>query len=287
MSEYIMNYLRIYNDLCSNRKEMEEERLILKESGEYFERHHIKPKCANGDNSKNNLVLLTAREHFIAHYLLYRVILSSPPINTKIKRDLICAFLFMGGQNSTTHKRYNNSYMYESAKRIWASFMRSDENPHKGKPRSESHKRKTSANHAKHWLGKPMSDKTKDKISKALTGIKRSDETKKLMSISQTGHIVTEITRQKLSDYGKANPINYWLGKTRSDEDKKKMSDAAKGRIPWNKGIPSSKDSVLKMIDSLKKVKKLTCPHCNREFRPATAKRWHFDNCKLNPNRLK
>lgn len=39
----------------------------------YMERHHIIPKCMGGSNRKNNLVYLTAKEHFIAHKLLVRI----------------------------------------------------------------------------------------------------------------------------------------------------------------------------------------------------------------------
>lgn len=37
---------------------------------EYKERHHIIPKCMGGNNEKDNLIDLYAREHFIAHKLL-------------------------------------------------------------------------------------------------------------------------------------------------------------------------------------------------------------------------
>ena len=36
----------------------------------YIEKHHILPKSLGGDNSANNLVRLTAREHYICHLLL-------------------------------------------------------------------------------------------------------------------------------------------------------------------------------------------------------------------------
>lgn len=39
----------------------------------YTERHHIIPKSLGGNNSKNNLVRLTAREHFICHRLLTKM----------------------------------------------------------------------------------------------------------------------------------------------------------------------------------------------------------------------
>ena len=39
----------------------------------YFELHHIIPKCLGGTNEKDNLVLLTAREHFLCHWLLTKM----------------------------------------------------------------------------------------------------------------------------------------------------------------------------------------------------------------------
>ena len=39
----------------------------------YFERHHIVPRSCGGSNAKDNIVALTAREHFLAHWLLYRI----------------------------------------------------------------------------------------------------------------------------------------------------------------------------------------------------------------------
>jgi hypothetical protein len=41
-----------------------------KNTGQYYERHHIIPKSLGGSNASENLVLLSAREHFIAHLLL-------------------------------------------------------------------------------------------------------------------------------------------------------------------------------------------------------------------------
>ena len=38
-----------------------------------YERHHIIPKSMGGDNSKQNLVYLTGRQHFLAHWLLFKI----------------------------------------------------------------------------------------------------------------------------------------------------------------------------------------------------------------------
>jgi hypothetical protein len=49
--------------------------------GTYYEKHHIIPKSEGGQDNKSNLVMLTAREHFIAHWLLYR---ADPTIPSRI-----------------------------------------------------------------------------------------------------------------------------------------------------------------------------------------------------------
>lgn len=41
----------------------------------YTEKHHIIPKSLGGSNSKDNLAILTAREHFICHWLLTKMTL--------------------------------------------------------------------------------------------------------------------------------------------------------------------------------------------------------------------
>lgn len=64
-----MDYQRVYNQLVSNAKN--------RKVSEYTELHHIIPKCMGGGNDNNNLVRFTAREHFIAHHLLYKIYKSS------------------------------------------------------------------------------------------------------------------------------------------------------------------------------------------------------------------
>ena len=69
-----MNYQKIYNDLILKAKL--ENRIKLKRNDPnfiYYEKHHIIPRCLNGLNSVDNLILLTAREHFIAHKLLVEI----------------------------------------------------------------------------------------------------------------------------------------------------------------------------------------------------------------------
>lgn len=62
-----MNYQKIYNQIIERAKSLDRKKT---RTGVYYESHHIIPKCLGGNNDKDNLVLLTAREHFICHRLL-------------------------------------------------------------------------------------------------------------------------------------------------------------------------------------------------------------------------
>lgn len=64
---------------------------------EYYELHHIVPRCLGGSDDDTNLVKLTVREHFIAHQLLYR-------IHKHENRNLIHAvFAFFEDANEHRH----------------------------------------------------------------------------------------------------------------------------------------------------------------------------------------
>ena len=61
-----MNYSILYDNIIE--KARFENR--SKRNDIYYENHHIIPKCFGGSNKKDNLVLLTAKEHYICHKLL-------------------------------------------------------------------------------------------------------------------------------------------------------------------------------------------------------------------------
>lgn len=58
-----MNYEKLYYNLTHQNKEYDC----------YTEKHHIVPICMNGSNDKNNLVTLSGREHFVAHWILTKI----------------------------------------------------------------------------------------------------------------------------------------------------------------------------------------------------------------------
>jgi hypothetical protein len=115
-----MNYIRLYNQIIDRAKD----RII--EDLQYYENHHIIPRCMGGSNKKDNLVKLTAREHFICHWLLYK----------KYKTSKLAHAWFMMYMTSDNQSRYI-SKNYEQAKKAHSEAvskqMKGEGNPFYGK----------------------------------------------------------------------------------------------------------------------------------------------------------
>lgn len=71
-----MDYQKLYNNIIENAKLLNR----VKSIDNYYEIHHILPKCLGGTNDEKNLVILTAREHFLCHKILTYIY----PCNSKI-----------------------------------------------------------------------------------------------------------------------------------------------------------------------------------------------------------
>jgi hypothetical protein len=132
-----MDYKKIYDSICQRGKDQLEERKQLKMEGDYFEGHHIIPESMGGTgNSKNwnhfNIVPLTAREHFIAHWLLVRIY----PEDNK----LMYAFWGMCNQEGKNQKRYKpSSRIYQEARELCSKEISGDKNPMFGKTGDKCH----------------------------------------------------------------------------------------------------------------------------------------------------
>lgn len=83
----------------------------------YKERHHIIPRSLGGTDSKSNLVEVTAREHFILHYLLTKFTEGSD------FRKMVNAFNMMAA-GSKTKARYMNSRLYDANRKHISEIMR-------------------------------------------------------------------------------------------------------------------------------------------------------------------
>jgi hypothetical protein len=102
---------------------------------------------------------------------------------------------------------------------------------------SEAHKGRIAWNKGKQW-----SDDTKQKISEGHKGIKASDETKQRMHESHKGFKHTEESKEKIR--------KSLTGKKKSKEHNEKNRESHLGQIPYNKGMKSTEEQVLKMIET-------------------------------------
>lgn len=64
-----MNYIKVYQQLIAKRQKFP----LLKQKNTGVELHHIIPKSMGGTNNIDNLIVLTIKEHFIAHHLLWKI----------------------------------------------------------------------------------------------------------------------------------------------------------------------------------------------------------------------
>lgn len=103
-----MNYQKVYNSLIQKRRENPPP------SGEYCEAHHIIPKSLGGNNSKSNLVRLTAREHLIAHALLLKSYMASNDVEAV--KSLQGALFAMGARLSD--RGYSKQYALSRVKQF-------------------------------------------------------------------------------------------------------------------------------------------------------------------------
>lgn len=137
----------------------------------YLEKHHIKPKSIGGNNTKDNLVLLTAKEHFVAHRLLVKF------VEKRHKPKMLRAVWSMARAHQRMHRPLT-SRQFEIARKACAeaaSLFRHTENSkmkirqsHLGRKRSEQHR----INIGLVSKGRKWSEEAKAKLDK--TGSKNS-----------------------------------------------------------------------------------------------------------------
>lgn len=219
-----MNYERVYNQIIE-RANLEER---SKGGDIYYEKHHILPKCLGGDNDENNLVLLTAREHFICHKILVEIY----PGDSSLK----CASFLMAMK---TYENRNYTVSSREYERIRLDYINSKD----WYNISDLTKLKISntlkdiysipENHPQ--FGKPKSAETRLKISNTLTGNIISDETREKIrvSVSKTWNSPEyadkrEIQRQRAIEMYKNGTISR-LGKP--SKKKGKPFDGDKDKI--------------------------------------------------------
>jgi len=231
-----------------------------KGSGRYYEDHHIRPLSMGGTNNKSNRVLLTAREHFLAHRLLVKI------TSGRDKARMSYALLMMCRVNPN-QKRSTSSHDYEVARLKVSKNCRGPNHPAFGSKRTPKQK-------------KAISDRMKGagnhRFSQAPWNEGLTTDT-------------SEILRKAGQKIGRAHKGRSWPkgpdhraavsralgGVPKSPEHRKALSNALKGR-------PRSKAAAQATGDALRGKLQPTCscPHCGKAGGVPAMRRWHFDNCK-------
>jgi hypothetical protein len=152
-----MDYRKHYNKLIEKGKNR-----MLGEAT-YVEKHHIVPKSEGGADVEDNLVALTAREHFVAHWLLHREDVSNP------KRAFAFWRMCNGQGKVLTENWYvPSSRAYEEGKASWKEAI------------------------TKTLKGKKKTKEHIAKVAKANTGKKRTKAAKLKMSTAAKNRPVSE-----------------------------------------------------------------------------------------------
>lgn len=176
-----MNYKCIYNKLIQKAK-LENR---TKKSDFYYEAHHIKPKSFGGEgncrNTKHpNIVLLTPKEHYIAHLLLVAMYPNSSAMHKALWN--MC--------NVKQDKRYKPSAKaYHKIRINYIKHTIGPLNHFYGKNHTLETKLKISKTSygRKTFLNKHHTEESKLKISKSRVGKHLSIETKIKISLSLKG----------------------------------------------------------------------------------------------------
>jgi hypothetical protein len=252
-----MNYQKIYDQICQRAKSELEYRKHHKKNGGYYEGHHIIPNCLGGTgHSKNwnheNIVPLTAREHFICHWILHNI----NPDNIKLFK----AFWMMCKVTYSTQCRYvPSSRIVELYKLEYLEVLKNISQETRDKM-------------SKSKLGRKLTEEHKRKIGEKSCSIKRkpmSDSGKLNISKSKIGKFLDKKTKDKISKSNK--------GKIRSEESKLKYRDCKLGKSIGPQSIETIEKRSLAMKGKIQV--QITCPHCGKKG-GNTMSRWHFDNCK-------
>lgn len=161
---------------------------------------------------------------------------------------------------SSSIKRVNSGYRgsvcSEEYKSVWKSEI--DNNPHLFKTFIVStHKDRKEAYNKEQKLQKLLKVVYSDLYVNKAYALERNDN---------TGIILSEKWRNNLSKSTKGRP--------KSESTKQKMKK------------PKSPEHNKKVSESKLKMVPVKCPYCDKEGNKAVMSRFHFDKCKLNPNKL-
>jgi hypothetical protein len=223
----------------------------------YTERHHVIPKSLNGTDDKANLVDLTAREHFICHWLLTKM------HTGEAKAKMIYALNGMkrNGKFTQRYETLVTSRVYENLKKEFSIVH------------SATMKGRDPWNR-----GIPITEEQREKNRISATGKKRSAEAIAKAVAKQLGQKRSEETKLKMSLSAKGKPKG-----PMSEENKLKISQGTKGKSkPTGMGTRLSATVAAQLAAGTHYTQqpKKTCPHCGVQANKARYNGYHGLKCR-------
>lgn len=201
-------YTRIYYSIISNAITRELPNEI------YTENHHIIPKSLGGNNAPNNIVRLSAREHFICHLLLSKM------TEGKNKSKMVLAAFMMASTSSSNQHRYRvTSRTYSYLRTLSIDERKGKSNPFKGEK---------------------ITDTTRlTNLRKSVT--LREEKYKSGELIRKAPYTRTEKHINDLKEKIKSRPQFTTLNMQFSNQTRANISKGRKGQPANNKGISPSR----------------------------------------------
>jgi hypothetical protein len=170
-----MDYNAVHNKIVERAKVRE------RDKNQYYEIHHILPRCLGGSNKADNLVSLTAKEHFLCHALLIKI--------TTGEARIKMLHALSGMRRKNTLQQRITSRLYECFRKEHAEVKRKEMfecNP---------------MNNKEHRLAHKKAMETRNNIG--MSGRKHSEETRAKMKKARSKQVITAETKRKLSEHRK------------------------------------------------------------------------------------
>lgn len=237
--------MKFFNDMTYKEKyyKIINSGLIEKPETGYYEHHHIIPRsvCILLDKSQDNLVYLTAKNHFLAHYYIWKWFRDE--LKEKSWSKKMCfALIRMKQQLIKSDDIEKLSDLYDEVRKDFSKVSseanKGKNNPMWGKHLSIETKKKISkafSGEKNPMWGKHLSDETRRKISEAHLGTKLSNETKRKLSEALKGKMSgekhpmyrkhhTQESKMKMSEKHSGEK-NHMYGKHHNQESRRKISE--------------------------------------------------------------
>lgn len=179
----------------------------------YYEKHHIIPKCMGGTNKKSNIVLLTAKAHFVCHHLLTKFTTGNDYY--KMLFSYNCFLFGFGNAASQRENTYRfTSSTYEYAKKQLSIYQKAN-----------SHFRKDKGNYGgSYW----MQNKTQEEIDIINSKKAHFGESNGFYGKTHSDHSKKKAVKTRLDKYGTYHPNHPVM----SEEARLRASDRMKNNNP-------------------------------------------------------